>query len=171
MEPFARFVLQSASLFPLQDIADLMSIVPSDPDEPSITGGAFDDVKDTISPFGYQRCEGVDFGAGDPEWVVTKERSKWDLIFDQLSPAKGKITGSVAKKEMIKSRLPNPVLAKVWRLADVDSDGMLDSDEFALAMHLINVKLEGYDLPDELPEHLVPPSKKTSVLTNGNVSD
>jgi len=28
---------------------------------------------------------------------------------------------------------------------------MLDSDEFALAMHLINVKLEGYDLPDELP--------------------
>ena len=148
-----------------------MSIVPSDSEEPSITGGAFDDVKDTISPFGFQRCEGVDLGAGDPEWIVTKERSKWDLIFDQLSPLKGKITGSVAKKEMIKSRLPNPVLAKVWRLADVDSDGMLDSDEFALAMHLINVKLEGYDLPDELPEHLVPPSKKANGLTNGNVSD
>jgi hypothetical protein len=28
----------------------------------------------------------------------------------------GKITGSVAKKEMIKSRLPNPVLAKVGGL-------------------------------------------------------
>jgi hypothetical protein len=61
----------------------------------------------------------------------------------------------VAKKEMIKSRLPNPVLAKVWRLADVDGDGMLDSDEFALAMHLINIKLEGYDLPEDLPGHLV----------------
>ena len=45
----------------------------------------------------------------------------------------------------------NHVLPKVWRLSDVDGDGMLDSDEFALAMHLINVKLEGYDLPDELP--------------------
>ena len=85
------------------------------------------------------------------------------MIFLELSPVKGKISGSVAKKEMIKSRLPNPVLAKVWRLADVDSDGMLDSDEFALAMHLINVKLEGYDLPDELPEHLIPPSKKSPI--------
>ena len=93
------------------------------------------------------------------------------MIFLELSPVKGKLSGSVAKKEMIKSRLPNPVLAKVWRLADVDSDGMLDSDEFALAMHLINVKLEGYDLPDELPEHLIPPSKKSPILTNGNVSD
>lgn len=45
----------------------------------------------------------------------------------------------------------NQILPKVWRLSDVDGDGMLDSDEFALAMHLINVKLEGYDLPDELP--------------------
>ena len=86
---------------------------------------------------------GIDLGSGEPEWVVSKERRKWDEIFMSLGPSKGKITGSVAKKEMIKSRLPNPVLAKVWRLADVDGDGMLDSDEFALAMHLINVKLDG----------------------------
>jgi len=59
-----------------QDIADLMSIVPQDSEEPSITGGAFDDVKDTVSPFGYNRCEGVDLGAGEPEWIVTKERSR-----------------------------------------------------------------------------------------------
>ena len=104
--------------------------------------------------------QGIDLGAGEPEWIVTKERSKWDAIFESLSPTKGKVSGSVAKKEMIKSKLPNPVLAKVWRLADVDSDGALDSDEFALAMHLINIKLEGYDLPEDLPDHLVPPSKK-----------
>ena len=82
-----------------------------------------------------------------------------------MGPTKGKITGSVAKKEMVKSRLPNPVLAKVWRLADVDQDGMLDADEFALSMHLINIKLDGFDLPDELPGHLIPPSKKR--LFNG----
>lgn len=109
--------------------------------------------------------QGIDLGSGEPEWIVTKERSKWDAIFESLKPVKGKISGSAAKKEMIKSKLPNPVLAKVWRLADVDGDGALDSDEFALAMHLIHVKLDGYDLPEDLPDHLVPPSKKR--LMNG----
>ena len=42
------------------------------------------------------------------------------FILQSLGPHKGKITGSTAKKEMVKSRLPNPVLAKIWRLADVD---------------------------------------------------
>ena len=40
------------------DIADLMGIVPNDFNEPVIRGGAFDDVKDVNSPFGYQKCEG-----------------------------------------------------------------------------------------------------------------
>ena len=75
--------------------------------------------------------------------MCLQERSKWDAIFQSLKPTKGKITGSVAKKEMVKSRLPNPVLAKIWRLADVDQDGALDADEFALSMHLINIKLDG----------------------------
>lgn len=65
-----------------------------------------------------------------------------------------------AKSEMVKSKLPNSVLGKIWKLSDINKDGFLDSDEFALAMHLINVKLEGYDLPAELPEHLIPPSKR-----------
>lgn len=61
---------------------------------------------------------------------------------------------------MVKSKLPNSVLSKVWKLADVDKDGMLDGDEFALAMHLINIKMDGNDLPSELPLHLIPPSKR-----------
>lgn len=61
---------------------------------------------------------------------------------------------------MVKSKLPNSVLGKIWKLSDINKDGFLDADEFALAMHLINIKLEGYDLPSELPEHLIPPSKR-----------
>lgn len=61
---------------------------------------------------------------------------------------------------MVKSKLPNTVLSKIWKLADIDKDGMLDEDEFALAMHLINIKTDGNDLPTELPVHLIPPSKK-----------
>ena len=52
------------------------------------------------------------------------------------------------------------VLGKVWRLADHDDDGMLNSEEFALAMHLIKVKCEGHNLPDKLPGHLVPPGQR-----------
>ena len=62
---------------------------------------------------------------------------------------------------MMKSNLPNKVLGKIWKLADTDSDGMLDNDEFALAMHLIKVKVEGNEIPDELPKHLIPPSKRS----------
>lgn len=76
------------------DIADLMSIVPQDSEDTPISGGAFDDVKDTISPFGYQKCEGIDLGSGEPEWIVTKERSKWDAIFKELGPTNGKLTGT-----------------------------------------------------------------------------
>jgi hypothetical protein len=61
---------------------------------------------------------------------------------------------------MVKSKLPNSVLSKIWKLADVDKDGMLDNEEFALAMHLINIKIDGNDLPPELPQHLLPPSKR-----------
>ena len=39
-----------------------------------------------------------------------------------------------------------------------------------MSMHLINIKLDGFDLPDDLPHHLVPPSKKKVYNGNGNGS-
>lgn len=60
---------------------------------------------------------------------------------------------------MLKSKLPNTVLGKIWKLSDIDRDGILDDEEFALANHLIKIKLEGHKLPDTLPPHLLPPSK------------
>ncbi|XP_011266746.2 EH domain-containing protein 3 isoform X1 [Camponotus floridanus] len=147
-----------------EDIAKLMAMIPHEEvttvSEPLIKGGAFEGVEDQVSPFGYKRGEGIDAGAGEPEWIVNKERYKYDSIFESLGPQDGKITGAAAKSEMVKSKLPNSVLGKIWKLSDINKDGFLDADEFALAMHLINVKLEGYDLPAELPEHLIPPSKR-----------
>lgn len=66
--------------------------------------------------------------------------------------------------ELLKSKLPNTVLKKIWNLSDVDADGCLDIEEFALAMHLIKVKLDGNELPNSLPHHLVPPSKRVISL-------
>lgn len=67
---------------------------------------------------------------------------------------------------MMKSKLPNSVLGKIWRLADTDQDGLLDEDEFALAMYLIDLRLQGHDLPVNLPLHLVPPSKRQNVRSS-----
>ncbi len=50
-------------------------------------------------------------------------RYKYDAIFDTLNPIDGKVSGSAAKGEMIKSKLPNNVLGKIWKLSDVDKDG------------------------------------------------
>jgi hypothetical protein len=52
------------------------------------------------------------------------------------------------------------MLAHIWNLADIQHRGKLNADEFAVAMHLIYQKLNGKDLPGELPENLVPPSQR-----------
>ncbi|ODM97610.1 EH domain-containing protein 1 [Orchesella cincta] len=151
------------------DIAKMMSQIPmEDAAKPQqnavVRGGVFSGVQDTDTPFGFKQFEGVQAGRGEQEWIVAREKYKYDEIFERLVNNEGKVAGAAAKQEMVKSKLPNNVLAKVWKMADVDKDGMLDSEEFALAMHLINVKLDGHDLPDDLPSHLVPPSKRIMMI-------
>ncbi len=152
-----------------KDIARLMQMVPleesmENSDVGQVKGGAFEGY--TESPFGIGKGEGVDKGRGEPEWVVNQERYDYDDSFDRLNPVNGKITGAAAKGEMVKSKLPNSVLSKVWKLADVDRDGLLDLDEWALANHLIKIKLDGHDLPADLPAHLIPPSKRKMADTD-----
>jgi len=149
-----------------EDIARLMTAIPLEEQTKRnegmdrIEGGAFEGVMDSQTPFQFGGGEGVNAGVGEVEWVVQKDRYKYDEMFDKLNPIDGKISGAAAKQEMVKSKLPNNVLGKIWKLSDVDKDGMLDADEFSLAMHLLNVKLDGHDLPGELPKHLMPPSKR-----------
>nr|XP_057946595.1 EH domain-containing protein 4-like [Doryrhamphus excisus] len=123
-----------------------------------VSGGAFEGSQD--GPFGQGYGEGVSAGADADDWIVSRDKHRYDEIFYTLMPVNGKISGVNAKKEMMNSRLPNTVLGKIWKLADCDHDGMLDDEEFALAQHLIKVKLEGYELPADLPLHLVPPAHR-----------
>lgn len=72
-------------------------------------------------------------------------------------------------------------------MSDIDKDGMLDIDEWALSQHLskdqtlhfhvtsfflllVKIKLDGHELPNILPEHLVPPSKRHLVTGEGGGS-
>lgn len=143
------------------DIAKLMTLVRKEeaamPSQ-SVKGGAFEGTMN--GPFGHGYGEGAGEGIDELEWIVARDKPSYDEIFYTLSPINGKVSGATAKKEMLKSKLPNTVLGKIWTLADVDKDGYLDDEEFALANHLIKVKLEGHELPAKLPGHLVPPSKR-----------
>ncbi|KAF0753342.1 EH domain-containing protein 3-like [Aphis craccivora] len=116
---------------------------------------------DVSTPF-YAKTKGIDEGKYDQRWIVEYYREPFDNIFNNLVKNDGKVVRTAAKEEFLKSKLPNSVLSKIWKLADQDEDGLLDSDEFALAMYLIKIKLEGSELPDSLPKHLVPPSKSNN---------
>uniref|UniRef100_A0A672UZQ7 Intersectin-1 n=1 Tax=Strigops habroptila TaxID=2489341 RepID=A0A672UZQ7_STRHB len=79
------------------------------------------------------------------------ERAKHDQQFHSLKPTSGFITGDQARNFFFQSGLPQPVLAQIWALADMNNDGRMDQLEFSIAMKLIKLKLQGYQLPSALP--------------------
>ncbi|XP_022525367.1 epidermal growth factor receptor substrate 15-like 1 isoform X3 [Astyanax mexicanus] len=94
-------------------------------------------------------------------WAVRpEEKSKFDGIFESLAPVNGLLSGEKVKPVLMNSKLPVDVLGKVWDLSDIDKDGHLDKDEFAVAMHLVYRALEKEPVPSVLPSSLIPPSKR-----------
>ncbi|XP_026160577.1 epidermal growth factor receptor substrate 15 [Mastacembelus armatus] len=99
--------------------------------------------------------------AVDIPWVVKpEEKMKFDSIFDSLGPVGGMLIGDKVKPVLLNSKLPVDILGRVWELSDLDRDGMLDKDEFSVAMYLVYRALEGEPVPMSLPPPLVPPSKR-----------
>ncbi|XP_067939205.1 EH domain-containing protein 3-like isoform X1 [Watersipora subatra] len=161
-QPLKPRLMENVDKMLADEVSRLMAMVPTEETEmpaPNVQGGAFDGMQE--NPFNVGANEGINQGLyDDSDWIVSKDKDRYDKSFYALGPKDGKIAGGAAKTEMVKSRLPNSILAKVWKLADVDRDGMLDSEEWALANHLMGLKLEGHELPAELPVHLIPPSKR-----------
>ncbi|GAB1300436.1 Intersectin-1 [Apodemus speciosus] len=92
------------------------------------------------------------FGGSLDIWAITvEERAKHDQQFHSLKPTSGFITGDQARNFFFQSGLPQPVLAQIWALADMNNDGKMDQVEFSIAMKLIKLKLQGYQLPSTLP--------------------
>lgn len=110
-------------------------------------------------------------GSATVPWAVTKDEKR---IYDGLFKAwdgfnKGFIGGDVAIEVMGQSGLPKSDLERIWTLADPGNKGRLDMDEFAVAMHLIYRKLNGYPVPNQLPPELVPPSTRNFSDSIGTV--
>ncbi|KAK5990244.1 Actin cytoskeleton-regulatory complex protein PAN1 [Cladobotryum mycophilum] len=97
-------------------------------------------------------------------WAITKEeKTRYDALFkawDGLN--KGFIGGDQAIEIFGQSGLEKPDLERVWTLADHGNKGRLNLDEFAVAMHLIYRKLNGYPMPQTLPSELESDYRKNS---------
>lgn len=100
------------------------------------------------------------------EWAIgTREKETFDQVFSTLDTEnRGYITGDQAVGFFSNSRLPEEVLAQIWDLADINSEGRLNRDEFAVAMFLIRQERTKRDprdtLPQKLPSNLLPPSMR-----------
>ncbi|KAI8590901.1 hypothetical protein BDZ88DRAFT_81891 [Geranomyces variabilis] len=96
------------------------------------------------------------------DWAVTaEEKSQFDQYFDAIDVQKKSfVTGQESYDLFLKAKLPQSELAKIWDLADIEKRGNLRKEEFAVAMHLIRLRMAGGTLPQTLPADLVPPSMR-----------
>ncbi|XP_061327706.1 ralBP1-associated Eps domain-containing protein 1 isoform X11 [Pezoporus flaviventris] len=94
----------------------------------------------------------------DDPWKITDEQRQYYVNqFKTIQPdLNGFIPGSAAKEFFTKSKLPILELSHIWELSDFDKDGALTLDEFCAAFHLVVARKNGYDLPQKLPESLMP---------------
>ena len=86
-----------------------------------------------------------DFGRPSPQ-----QFHFYRSVFLSHANAAGFLLGQPAYSILSQSGLPQEDLAKIWDLADVGKDGMLDFQEFMVAMHLIFRRLHGFVLPAAL---------------------
>lgn len=151
-----------------RDIPKLMMSIGASNDDVGRTAGQVgaEDEREAGNPFG-QLTGGVDASSAEQSqgWAVTaKSKAKWDSVFEQLGPSGNppSLAGAAVRAVMLDSGLPPTTLKKVWELSDVDQDGLLDSDEFALMMALLKMgRADGIaSVPDALPLSFVPPNKR-----------
>jgi EH domain-containing protein 1 len=117
----------------------------------------------------HQQAMEVNPFAQDPDrtelhssWAITTAmKGRYDNEFFSLElGADDKASGAACKKVFLKSRLDQAKLRVIWDLADIDKDGALDANEFAVASYLIEQAQAGKDLPSTLPDDVIPPNKR-----------
>ncbi|KAJ0304260.1 hypothetical protein COL516b_006151 [Colletotrichum fioriniae] len=131
------------------------------------------------SPLGRPPITAQTTGAPASDWLVTPDdKQRFDVLYNDLDKTqKGFITGEEAVPFLSQSNLPEDALAQIWDLADINSEGRLNRDTFAVAMYLIRQQRTRRDgtvsLPASLPPNLIPPSLRTQARpqTSGSPFD
>ncbi|CAH8616564.1 unnamed protein product [Schistosoma intercalatum] len=99
-----------------------------------------------------------------PEWAISADEHAKNLrVFAALDmDADGLVSGPEVRDILMRSGLPQDVLAHIWELVDIQNTGLLNSEQFTVAMHLateqLSAGLSNRTLPNVLPPALHPPS-------------
>uniref|UniRef100_A0A3P8PF86 Epidermal growth factor receptor pathway substrate 15 like 1 n=1 Tax=Astatotilapia calliptera TaxID=8154 RepID=A0A3P8PF86_ASTCA len=111
------------------------------------------------------------FGSGAPavNWVVpVADREKYKEIFKNTDTDNdGLVNGGDVIELFMNCTLSQTMLAQIWGLADTKQTGKLNEEQFALAMHLIQQKVnKGIDPPSALTPDMIPPSERSASSKN-----
>ncbi|KAG6812219.1 hypothetical protein H0H92_003840 [Tricholoma furcatifolium] len=114
----------------------------------------------TADPIAVQLARSPTYAANGQIWNVNSDaKVTAEEQFQLLDSSKaGYIGWDVATEFMLKFELSSEDVALIWDLADLDHNQRLNRDEFVVAMHLIEQRLNGVELPHILPPTLIPPS-------------
>ncbi|KAI8393474.1 uncharacterized protein BYT42DRAFT_551153 [Radiomyces spectabilis] len=111
------------------------------------TGGGLG--RQPSSLFTGEQSHNADRGVLD---ISPEELSTYKGYFARIATDNsGYISGADAVQFFRHSKLPESDLARIWDLADTNSTGRLNENEFAIAMHLINRRIAGGQIPNALP--------------------
>jgi hypothetical protein len=95
------------------------------------------------------------------QWAGNINKVDSDSVFKMLPGGQeGLVSGAGARDVLLESGVQTDVLRTIWDLSDIDRDGYLDRDEFAVCWYLLNSAKKGQVMPAALPPALMPPSKK-----------
>eukprot|EP01105_Mastigella_eilhardi_P010128 TRINITY_DN2371_c0_g1_i1.p1 TRINITY_DN2371_c0_g1~~TRINITY_DN2371_c0_g1_i1.p1 ORF type:complete len:507 (-),score=167.34 TRINITY_DN2371_c0_g1_i1:109-1629(-) len=90
--------------------------------------------------------------SADTLGLKAEDKERYTNLFRSLPlTANGRAGGVDVKRIMMESNLPKDILSKVWVMCDRGKHGALSEEEFVIAMTLINMALEGKELPDTIP--------------------
>lgn len=78
--------------------------------------------------------------------------------FQAQDPMNETLDGPACRAFFLQSGLPEEEMAKIWSLSDLDNDGRLTFNEFAIMLHITQLRIRNVEIPEELPESMIPTS-------------
>ncbi|KAG0090451.1 hypothetical protein BGZ93_009306, partial [Podila epicladia] len=114
--------------------------------------GSVSEQYDRSQNFEYAQLETAQF-----EWTFTDlEQTTYERIYSLWErPAEECVSSDIAGKVYMTLGLKNTDLFKMWQLINPDEKSVLSRTYFIAGLHLVNSRVVGYELPDELPDELM----------------